>query len=116
MLHTASPLSWIVNKSYGHFVVGCGQQAFIHTRIKNLKQALFTHINGMIIDVFTICTCDKVAAVYSRRMVTDWGLFHDAYRTSFIIKMLYYSSLEHSLPFLRNLIGQFRGTKSLSCP
>ena len=24
--------------------------------------------------------------------------------------------LEHSLPFLRNLIGQFRGTKSLSCP
>ena len=24
--------------------------------------------------------------------------------------------LEHSLSFLRNLIGQFRGTKSLSCP
>ena len=24
--------------------------------------------------------------------------------------------LEHSLPFLRNLIGQFQGTKSLICP
>ena len=24
--------------------------------------------------------------------------------------------LEHTLPFLRNLIGPFRGTKSLSCP
>ena len=27
-----------------------------------------------------------------------------------------YQHLEHSLPYLRNLIGQFQGTKSLSSP
>ena len=30
--------------------------------------------------------------------------------------MIPYNGVEHSLPFFRNLIGQFQGTKSLSSP
>ena len=47
------------------------------------------------------------------------GLYRRSFRTlnaveSSVALSNYY--LEHSLLFLRNLIGQFRGTKSLSCP